>query len=139
MDDADRDDDDDNGAALTTIEFMICLEMWILIVAIFHPTMSLSPFSCTSFPKGGFDGDLKGWLEMCVKCSNIPLNKFVCQCQQSAGSDKNDGKWGKTESKEGDLSFCLKFCSAINTNLFLCGQIAAALHSVFFLFLFKLL
>ena len=71
---------------------------------------------------------------MCVKCSNIPLNKFVCQCQQSAGSDKNDGKWGKTESKEGDLSFCLKVCSAINTNLFLCGQTAAALHSVSFFF-----
>ena len=30
MDDADGDDDDDNGAALATIEFMICLEMWIL-------------------------------------------------------------------------------------------------------------
>ena len=47
MDDADGDDDDGIGVALATLDFMICLEIWILIVAIFHPTMSLSPFSCT--------------------------------------------------------------------------------------------
>ena len=29
--------------------------------------------------------------KMCVKFSNIPVNKFVCR-RQFAGSDKNDGK-----------------------------------------------
>ena len=56
--------------------------------------------------------------KMCVKFSNIPVNKFVCR-RQFAGSDKNDGKWDKLKQRgETDFQlFSFNFCNSAKRNI----------------------